>query len=137
MMRKEFISMKYKHSNQFWTTRYNKYKVEMRRQGLIPVKKGAFISTYEALAKTSKNPMKDIIYSAKYGTAYKNALAEKRALSNIGIKAKLEDLKKMTTYEFADMYSSDLGRAYRAARATGATATEAKLLISQQWFGSN
>ena len=137
MMRKEFISMKYKHSKQFWTTRYNKYKVEMKRQGLVPVKKGAFISTYEALAKTSKNPMKDIIYSAKYGTAYKNALAEKKALSNIGIKVKLESLKKMTSYEFADRYSSDLGRAYRAARATGATATEAKLLISQQWFGSN
>lgn len=137
MMRKEFISMKYKHSNKFWTTRYDKYKTEMKRQGLVPVKKGEFISTYEALADTSKNPMKDIIYSAKYGTAYKNALAEKRALSSIGIKAKLEDLKKMTTYEFADMYSSDLGKAYRAARAAGATAAEAKLLISQQWFGSN
>lgn len=137
MMRKEFISMKYKHSNKFWTTRYDKYKTEMKRQGLVPVKKGAFISTYEALADTSKNPMKDIIYSAKYGTAYKNALAEKRALSSIGIKAKLEDLKKMDTYEFADMYSSELGKAYRAARATGATAAEAKLLISQQWFGSN
>lgn len=137
MMRKEFISMKYKHSKQFWTTRYNKYTTEMKRQGLTPVKKGAFISTYEALAPTSKNPMKDIIYSAKYGTAYKNALAEKKALSKIGIKAKLEELKKMTTYEFADTYSSELGKAYRAERAAGRSATEAKLLISQQWFGSN
>lgn len=137
MMRKEFISMKYNHSKQFWTTRYNKYKVEMKRQGLVPVKKGAFIATYEALAETSKNPMKDIIYSAKYGTAYKNALAEKRALQNIGIKAKLEDLKKMTTYDFANMYSTELGKAYRAARASGLSATDTKLLISQMWFGSN
>ncbi len=137
MMRKEFTLMKYKHSKKFWTTRYNKYKAEMKRQGLTPVKKGAFISTYEALAPTSNNPMKDIIYSAKYGTAYKNALAEKRALENIGIKVKLESLKKMTTYEFADTYSKDIGRAYRAARAAGASARDAKLLISQQWFGSN
>jgi hypothetical protein len=136
-MRKEFISMRYKHSKQFWSTRYNKYKDEMNRQGLTPVKKGAFISTYEALAPTSKNPMKDIIYSAKYGTAYKNALAEKKALEGVGIKVKLEELKKMTTYDFADKYSKDLGRAYRAARAAGKSAKEAKLLISQQWFGSN
>lgn len=128
--------MKYKHSTKFYDTRYAKYKSEMNRLGIIPVKKGAFISTYEALSKSSKNPMKDIIYSAQYGTSYKTALAEKRALADIGIKTKLEDLKKMTTYDFADQYAIQLSKAYRDLRSKGTSGKDASLLISQQWFGS-
>lgn len=129
--------MKYKHSKKFYDTRYIKYKEEMRRLGIVPVKKGAFIATYEAIAETSYNPMKDIIYSAQYSTAYKNALAEKRALAAIGTKVKLEELKKMTTIDFADRYAADLAKAYRELRSKGVAGKDAALLISQQWFGSN
>lgn len=141
MMRKEFTSMKYKHSAKFYDNKYAKYQAEMAKQGLTPVSKGAFISTYESLAndtkKPSKNPMKDIIYSAKYQTSYKSAVAEKKALEKIGIKVKLEDLKTITTQDFANQYASELARAYRDLRASGKTGKEAALLISQQWFGSN
>lgn len=129
--------MKYKHSQKFYDTRYNKYRAEMKRLGLVPVKKGAFISAYDSIAEKSKNPMKDIIYSSQYGTAYKYALAEKRALANIGTKVKLEDLKKMTTQEFADKYATELYNARRSLLAAGKHPSEVALLISQQWFGSN
>lgn len=129
--------MKYKHSKKFYDSRYKKYKAEMKKLGITPIKKGAFVSTYDALAEKSKNPMKDIVYSAQYSTKYKNALAEKKALSKVGINVKLEDLKKMSTYDFADMYANELAAAYRDERAKGSSAEAAKLLISQQWFGSN
>lgn len=137
MTREVYILMKYKHSNKFYTDRYNKYKKEMRKLGIVPVNKGSFISAYEALAETSKNPMKDIIYSAQYGTSYKTALAEKKALATIGIEVKLKELKIMTTQDFADIYANELATAYRNLRSNGVSGADAAILISQQWFGSN
>lgn len=128
--------MKYKHSQEFYDTRYNKYKATMKKLGIVPIKKGAFISAYDSIAEKSKNPMKDIIYSSQYGTAYNYALAEKKALAQIGTKVKLEDLKKMTTQEFAEEYSKELFEARRQLYAAGKNKSEVALLISQQWFGS-
>lgn len=144
MKTKEYTSMKYKHSAKFYKTRYNKYKAEMKKLGLPPMKEGSFISTYDAIAeKAAKsktpvkvNPMKEIIYSARYGTNYNSAIAEKAALAKAGIKAKLEDLKKMTTQEFADKYATELYNTRRQLLAAGKTKSEVNLLISQQWFGS-
>lgn len=128
--------MKYKHSQKFYDTRYNKYKATMKKLGIVPIKKGAFISAYDSIAEKSKNPMKDIIYSSQYGTAYNYALAEKKALANIGTKVKLEELKKMTTQEFADKYAIELYNVRRSLLAAGKSRSEVNLLISQQWFGS-
>ena len=133
--------MKYKHSAQFYKDRYAKYASTIKSMGLIPIKEGAFISRYEELLtdpkNPSKNPMKDIIYSARYSTRYNTALAEKKALAKIGIKVKLEDLKNITTTEFADKYSKELAKEYRALKKAGNSGKAAELLISQQWFGSN
>lgn len=128
--------MKYKHSQQFYKTRYKKYVAAVKNMGIIPIKEGAFIAAYESIADKSKNPMKDIIYSSKYGTAYTYALAEKKALAGIGTKVKLEELKLMTTQEFADRYSKELFEARRQLYAAGKNKSEVALLISQQWFGS-
>lgn len=128
--------MKYKHSQQFYDSRYNKYKATMNKLGIVPIKKGAFIAAYDSIADKSKNPMKDIIYSSQYGTAYNYALAEKRALYDIGIKIKLESLKKMTTQEFAEKYSKELYAVRKQLFSEGKTKSEVNLLISQQWFGS-
>ena len=128
--------MKYKHSQKFYDARYNKYKATMKKLGIVPIKKGAFISAYDSIAEKSKNPMKDIIYSSQYGTAYNYALAEKKALAQIGTKVKLEELKKMTTQEFADKYAIELYNARRSLLAAGKSRSEVNLLISQQWFGS-
>ena len=108
----------------------------MRKLGIVPIKEGAFISAYNSIAEVSKNPMKDIVYSAQYGTAYNYALAEKRALSNIGIKIKLEEVKKMTTHEFAERYSTEIYNARKMLFSEGKTKGEVAALISQQWFGS-
>ena len=133
--------MKYNHSDAYYSSRYDKYKIEMKKAGLTPMSENNFISTYKALVadpKTaSKNPMKDIIYSAKFGTKYKTALAERKALADIGIKVKLGDLKSMTTTDFADTYATELAREYRKHKTAGLSGKDAALLISQQWFGSN
>lgn len=133
--------MKYKHSTNYYDTRYAKYELTMKGLGLTPVSKGNFISLYEQLAgdtkHPTKNPMKDIIYSARYATKYNTAIAEKKALDKLGIKVKLDDLKNMTTTDFASKYASQLADAYRELRKAGTTGKAAALLISQQWFGSN
>lgn len=129
--------MKYKHTKKFYDTRYKIYKKEVARIGGYALNKNEFISGYNALAGESKNVMKDLVYGSKYGTVYKTAVAEHRALKSVGIKGvKLEDLKKMTTQDFADAYATQLSAAYRELRAAGTTGKDAAILISQQWFGS-
>lgn len=128
--------MKYNHSKEFYDTRYKIYKKEVKRIGGYALKKNEFISGYNALAGESKNVMRDLIYGSKYGTSYKTAVAEHKALKSVGIKTKLEDLKLITTQDFADMYATQLAAGYRDLRSKGITGKDAALLISQQWFGS-
>ena len=80
--------------------------------------------------------MKDLIYGSKYGTNYKTAVAEHKALKSVGIEVKLEDLKLITTQDFADAYSAQLSKGYRDLRAKGIAGKDAALIISQMWFGS-
>lgn len=128
--------MKYNHSKSFYDTRYKTYKTRVKALGGTVLKKNEFISAYNAISGDSKNPMKDLVYGSKYGTRYSTAVAEHKALKGAGIKVKLEDLKTMTTQDFAAAYSSELSRAYRDLKAKGTTGKDAKILISQQWFGS-
>lgn len=128
--------MKYNHSKSFYDTRYSIYKARVRAIGGTVLKKNEFISAYNAISGESKNPMKDIVYGSKYGTRYATAVAEHKALKGAGIKVKLEDLKTMTTQDFAAIYAAELSKAYRELKASGATGAMAKTLISQQWFGS-
>lgn len=129
--------MKYKHTKQFYNARYKTYKREVARIGGYALKKNEFISGYNALAGESKNVMKDLVYGSKYGTKYKAAIAEYKALKGAGIRGvKLEDLKLITTQDFADTYAPQLATAYRNLRSQGITGKDAALLISQQWFGS-
>lgn len=126
----------YNHSKQFYNTRYKIYKKEVKRIGGYALKKNEFISGYNALSGESKNIMKDLIYGSKYGTNYKTAVAEHKALKSVGIKVKLEDLKLITTQDFADTYSAELAKGYRDLRAKGIAGKDAALIISQMWFGS-
>lgn len=136
MTREVFILKNYNHSKQFYDTRYKTYKREVKKIGGFALKKNEFISGYNALSGESKNVMKDLIYGSKYGTSYKTAVAEHKALKSVGIKVKLEDLKIITTQDFADTYSAQLSKGYRDLRARGITGKDAALIISQQWFGS-
>ena len=104
--------MKYKHTKKFYNTRYNVYKKEVARIGGYALKKNEFISGYNALSGESKNVMKDLVYASKYGTTYKTAVAEYRALKSVGIKGiKLEELKLITTQDFAESYATQLSAA--------------------------
>lgn len=128
--------MKSQHSKKFFDTRYKEYKKRVKAIGGFQLSRNSFESAYEALQGTTKNVMKELVYSSKYGTNYKTAVAEHRALKSVGIKAGLKDLKLMTTQDFADIYAAELNKGYRDLRAQGITGKDAALIISQQWFGS-
>lgn len=128
--------MKSQHSKSFYDTRYAEYRKRVMQSGGFVLNRNSFESAYEALQGTTKNVMRDLVYSAKYGTNYKTALAEFRALKSVGIKSSFKDLKLMTTQDFADTYVAELNKGYRDLRAQGITGKDAALIISQQWFGS-
>ena len=128
--------MSYKHSKKFYDSRYATYRKRVKAIGGTLLTKNEFKSAYEAISSESKNVMKDLVYGSKYGTKYNTAVAERRALRSAGIKATLEDLKTMTTQDFADMYAIQLANAYSELRRNGTSGKDAALLISQQWFGS-
>ena len=65
ILRKEFTSMKYKHTKKFYDTRYKVYKKEVAKIGGYALKKNEFISGYNALSGESKNVMKDLVYGSK------------------------------------------------------------------------
>lgn len=137
----------YKHSAEFWKNKFKEYKAEVRAIGGTALKKNAFVSAYKAFMVDNENlkakgekpisPMRELVYGSKYGTRLATARAEYRSLKAAGIKGvKMEDLKLMETTDFANIYAAQLMQAYKDFRASGATGKQAKLLISQQWFGS-
>lgn len=138
MIRKVYILMKYTHSKKFFDKRYAKYKRDVKTIGGTILKKNAFKSAYLGQVEAgSKNPMRDLVYASRYSTSYGTALAEYQALKRAGIKSvKLEELKKITTQDFADAYSAELSKAYRELRSQGITGKDASTIISAQWFGS-
>lgn len=131
--------MAYKHSNDFYNKAYTKYSAALKGAvGATKLSKSAFRSAYDALKmEGDKNPAKTLVYNSKYGTSYSTALAEKRMAASMGVKVKLETLKKMTTQDFASMYSTELRKTYDALKAKGISGKDASLLVSQMWFGSN
>ena len=139
MMRKGLFIMAYNHSKKFYDKAYAKYSAALKGTvGAIKLNKSAFKSAYDALKmEGDKNPARTLVYNSKYGTAYSTALAEKRMAASMGVKVKLEDLKKMTTQDFAAMYHSELRKTYDDLKARGISGKDASLLVSQMWFGSN
>ena len=126
----------YKHTANFYNNKYAEYKRGVKAIGGTALNKNAFIEAYEYKQGQKKPIIKELIYDSKYGTKLKTAKAELKALKDIGISANLEDLKSMTTQDFAATYAAELSRAYKDAIKSGATSSGAALLISQQWFGS-
>lgn len=135
---KVYILMKYTHSKKFFDDRYKKYKRDVKAIGGTILKKNAFKGAYLGQVEAgSKNPMRDLVYASKYSTSYGTALAEYRALKGAGIKGvKLEELKLLTTQDFAYTYSTELSKAYSELKKAGITGRDASAIISAQWFGS-
>lgn len=69
----------------------------------------------------------------KYQTSYRTALAERRALGSLDIKApKFRELKQMSTTDFAKKYEAELEGEYRRLRAEGLHGKAAGEFISNQ-----
>lgn len=135
-----------KHSKQFWTDKFKEYKKSVKAIGGTALKKNAFISSYKSYMEENAKlklrgekpltPMKELVYGSRYGTKMSAVRAEYNQLKSIGIKVKMADLKEITTTDFAARYSAEIMNFYKDSKAKGKTAAEAKLLISQVWFGS-
>ena len=126
----------YKHSQNFYDKAYKTYVNKVSAIGGIPLKKNTFRSAYDALKGEGKQPMAELVYSSKYSTKYKTALAEYKMAKSMGTKVKLEDLKQMTTQDFADYYAADLRKTYDDLKAKGITGKAAAKAVSNMWFGS-
>lgn len=126
------------HSNYFYKSRYNKYKREVRKMDLTPkLNLSQFTSVWDVLANEGEKKIyQKIIYSERYSTSYKTALAEVRAARMLGRKLSLNEAKRMTTQDFADMFKKEIASNYARFRKQ-AGANYAKLAISQYFFGSN
>lgn len=126
------------HSDYFYRSRYNKYRREVRKMDLAPkLNLSQFTSVWDVLASEGeKRVYQRIIYSERYATSYKTALAEVRAARLLGRKLSLAEAKTMTTQDFADMFKREIASQYARFRKQ-AGASYAKLAISQYFFGSN
>lgn len=126
------------HSNYFYKSRYNKYKREVQKMDLAPkLNLSQFTSVWDVLANEGEKKIyQKIIYSERYSTSYKTALAEVRAARLLGRKLSLNEAKRMTTQDFADMFKKEIATSYARFRKQ-AGANYAKLAISQYFFGSN
>ncbi len=70
-------------------------------------------------------------YGMKYQTHYKTARAERSMLKGLDVNdVKLQDLKEMSTTEFAERYEKEIMQSYKTYRAQGMTAKEAGALVS-------
>lgn len=126
-----------KHTTKFYDKAYNKYKAKVKASGGIALNKSTFRSAYDALKLEGKQPMKELVYSSKYSTRYKTALAEYNIAKSMGTPIKLDDLKRMTTQDFADLYAGELRKTYDDLKAKGITGKAAAAIVSNLWFGSN
>ena len=127
----------YKHTANFYNNKYAEYKRGVKAIGGTALNKNAFIEAYEYKQGQKKPIIKELIYDSKYGTKLKTAKAELKALKDIGISANLEDLKSMTTQDFADVYAKEIAKSFNDYRAAGKSLNDTYDLISQMWFGSN
>lgn len=126
------------HSDEFYASRYAKYKAEVRRLGLKKPKYDLyqFSDIWDGLAASGdKRVFSSIMYSERYSTGYKTALAEVRAARLMGEELRLEDAKRMTTHDFADMFRKQMDSQYAYFKGVYGPKT-AKIAISQYFFGS-
>lgn len=126
------------HSNYFYKSRYNKYMKEVRKMDLEPkLNLSQFTSFWDVLANEGEKKIyQKILYSERYSTSYKTALAEVRAARMYGKKLSLNEAKRMTTQDFAKMFESEISSNYNAWKKQGGS-NYAKLAVSQYFFGSN
>lgn len=126
------------HSNYFYKSRYNKYRREVQKMDLTPkLNLSQFTSVWDVLANEGEKKIyQKILYSERYSTSYKTALAEVRAARIYGKKLSLNEAKRMTTQDFADMFKQEIASNYERFKKQ-AGSNYAKLAISQYFFGSN
>lgn len=126
-----------KHTKKFYDKAYREYKAKIRGRGGVPISRNNFEANWDIEAgKGTKNIKKAIEYSTLYGTKYSAALAEYRILKSKGYKVKLEDLKSMTTQDFATIYRKEIDDYYDEQRKLGKSKDEARALVSETFFGS-
>lgn len=125
------------HTENFYKSRYNKYKKKVKSLGLTPkYDYWQFSDIWDTLAaEGNKRVFDQIIYSERFSTGYKTALAELKIARWTNTPVTLEQLKSMSTQDFAEMFKEYIDQTYNSWKdRVGSKA--AKLLVSQVYFGS-
>lgn len=125
------------HTESFYKSRYNKYKKKIKGLGLTPkYDYWQFSDIWDSLAaEGNKRVFDQIIYSERYSTGYKTALAELRISRLANKPMTLEQLKSMSTHDFADMFRDAIDQTYNEWK-DRAGSKVAKMMVSQVYFGS-
>lgn len=142
----------YEHKQSFYDKQYNKY-VELYEEAkktaaakgysmLSPkIPRAQFNNAYNIYRDSgeySNGIVKGIVRDQTLGLKRKNAAAFSRATYSLNPdkRLSLEQVQHMSHGELTALYDGELLRAYHNARAGGKNAKDAKLWVSQTWFGS-
>lgn len=132
-----------------YVERYNKAKAieASRGYGMLSDKMSRthFETAYEVYRNTatesgkySKDIVGEIVRDQRYGLKRYEAAAFARSLKTLGPgkQKSIQEIMHMKHSEIVDLYGADLDRAYYDAKASGLSSVDAKLWVSQVWFGS-
>lgn len=129
---------KTEHSQEFYQKKFNELQAYATAKGLpfpfrsVRALQSTWIANQEA---GTKNIDKTIKYNMQYSMNFKSALSAYKMAKKYKKQMKLEDIKKLTTTEFAQMFQPEIENEYKNILKT-TTAKKAGEFISQNWFGS-
>ena len=124
-----------RHSTDFYVQKYKEIKGYILDKGLDDPYSNLtdFINDYESMRREgSKNVMKDLKYFSQHETSYKTARAMLAKAREFGSDLKLEDLKDMSTREFAELYYDQIKAEMKGFK----TSSAAAMYIGRTWYGS-
>lgn len=124
-----------RHNTDFYVEKYREITNYALDKGLeVPYRNlTEFISEYEAVrASGSKRVMAELKYYTQHETSYKTARAMLAKAREFGSDLKLEDLKDMSTREFAELYYDQIKAEMKGFK----TSSAAAMYIGRTWYGS-
>lgn len=127
-----------KHSDAFYKKAYREYTLNVRAKLGTPMSFTNFRSAWDLASEEGiKNKQRYLYYSTMYDTKYETALAELRALRDLGKDdVKLKTLQKMDTQAFAGIYKKEIKQMFDNELSRTGSKKAARELISTYWFGS-
>lgn len=144
------------HTKQYMDDRYSKYVERYNKTKAIETTRGYgmlsdkltradFEVAYQAYRNTAletgrynKDIVGEIVRNQRYGLKRYQAAKFAQELKSLGTgkEISVQEIMHMKHSELVDRYGAELSQAYYDAKAAGMDSADAKLWVSQVWFGS-